>query len=363
MTLKNDSAGEKPVRSTADLAARLGLSRWAVSRAINGRGGVSRETVERVRRAMGEHDFEPDPLARGLRGARTRSVGVCAPESSRAGGGLPLAGLGVLERKLRENGCRVWLELACGHPDREADAVRRFLGQRAEAVVLIRPQSGADSTACRLLRRAKAPCMAIDPQAGWPLPSARCDERQAADLVVGHLHGLGHRKLALLGLGAGSRRQAFQAACEARDISWRAQVRTFDEIDLDRQPSGAAALGWALAETMIRRRCAATAIVAGDDWLAFGAMRYLQETGRCVPGEFSIVGGGNLELAEYCAPTLTSVDAQFERLMERAADLLCEQMRAPGQLETDTILMNPLLVRRASTGAAPGDLPRPPSQQ
>jgi LacI family transcriptional regulator len=347
---ENESA---PVRSTAELAAQLGLSRWAVSRALNGRSGVSRETAARVRRALGEHDFEPDPMARGLRGARTGLVGICAPETG-AAGGTALAALGVLERRLRESGYRVWLELACGQPDREAEAARRFGALRAEATVFIRPHFQANSAACKLLRRAKTPCLVIDPAAEIPLPAARFDERQAADLIVGHLHGLGHRKLAALGLGSGPRRDALQAACEAKGISWRTQVRLFDAMDLERQPSGAAAWGWALAEAMIRRRCAATGIIAGDDWLAFGAMRYLQEAGRSVPGEFSVVGHGNLELAEYCAPALTSVDPQFEQLVERGAELLCAQMRSPGRLETETLLINPLLVRRASTGPPPG---------
>ena len=63
--------------TTAALAKHLGISRWTVSRVLNGHSGVKAETVRRVRQAIDELDFQPSALARGLRGGQTTTVGVC----------------------------------------------------------------------------------------------------------------------------------------------------------------------------------------------------------------------------------------------------------------------------------------------
>src|SRR2546423_9625848 len=68
---------KKSIHSTAELARHLGLSRWSVSRAINGQDGVSAATAEQVRAAMEEFGFAPSVHGRGLRGLRTGVIGIC----------------------------------------------------------------------------------------------------------------------------------------------------------------------------------------------------------------------------------------------------------------------------------------------
>ena len=71
-----DAHWPEPIVSTADLARRLNISQWAVSRAINGHKGVSEKTRQAVFDAMKESGFRPNPLARGLRGRGSRMIGV-----------------------------------------------------------------------------------------------------------------------------------------------------------------------------------------------------------------------------------------------------------------------------------------------
>ena len=66
--------GRRP--TIRDVAARAGVSHQTVSRVINGREEVAPETRRRVRAAIRQLRYVPSPLARGLMGSRTHSLGM-----------------------------------------------------------------------------------------------------------------------------------------------------------------------------------------------------------------------------------------------------------------------------------------------
>ncbi len=348
----------REVVSTADLAAKLGLSRWAVSRALNGRGGVGKATVARVRAAMEEHHFEPDLVARGLRGGPTGMVGVCLPQelldSSRLDHeGLhpqaASAALSVLYSRLAKRGLNS-ITAVSSSGTQEAESLRRLVGLRVEAIVLVQPRFGSRLAEARHLLAGKTTCIAIDPAEDLPCTTLKFDLPQAARLAVNHLHQLGHKRLALLGmLPRGRKAQAFESACSTLGLAWRSQVRIMHLDDVPTVPTGSIAFGWALAETLLRKRAAATGLIAADDQIAAGALARFQHEGKNAPRDFTIIGYGNLEGGSFCNPPLTTIDPQAARLFERAADTLSEQLSAAGQIETQEILINPLFFKRGST--------------
>ena len=75
---RKDSGEE--ISSTAELAERLNLSRWTVSRVLNGHDGVRPETVARIQAAMSQYGFSPNALAQGLKTGHTNIIGICLPE-------------------------------------------------------------------------------------------------------------------------------------------------------------------------------------------------------------------------------------------------------------------------------------------
>src|SRR5210317_1314738 len=78
-TEASDKANGTRIEGTAALARHLGLSRWTVSRILNGHPGVKEETRQRVMKAVAELGFEPNKLARSLRGGRSGLIGVSFP--------------------------------------------------------------------------------------------------------------------------------------------------------------------------------------------------------------------------------------------------------------------------------------------
>jgi DNA-binding LacI/PurR family transcriptional regulator len=106
-----------------------------------------------------------------------------------------------------------------------------------------------------------------------------------------------------------------------------------------------------MAETFLRRRGRATAILAVNDRVALGLMHTLQEAGVDVPAQVSIIGYDNADFTRHTRPPLATIDPRVELLISAAVDLL--QAGVEGNPpRPQPILVHPVLVPRASLGPA-----------
>src|SRR5579883_1019251 len=124
----------KPISSTADLARHLGISRWAVSRAINGQEGVSAGTVAEVRKAMQEFGFTPSPHGRALSGRKTGVIGICFRALDTP---ITVEKIASVQRLVGERGYRPLFELTGVHPSGGMDVISHFVSMRVEGVLLV----------------------------------------------------------------------------------------------------------------------------------------------------------------------------------------------------------------------------------
>ncbi len=364
---------------TSALARRLGLSRWAVSRALNGQPGVSGETRARVRAAAAQAGFEPNAHARSLRGAGPRLVGLTLPAFRDAGGAVVAGelGAGLLVRGLQPD----WT-LGAGEPAGEARAWTHHAARRAVAVLVLGARSAppgggaAASPAWLDLRRRGVPVIFVEPAWGEEpddLTVVRSDHRAAASLVAGHLHAAGHRRVGLRGFGEREqpRALALQAACEARGLSCgavadgagaagdptpRGGARRTRQSSLSVQPARLAVPPRESPSpgpgTARRGQLAATptALVAADDLTALRVLCEHRAAGRTVPQDGSVVGYGDEPAGALAAPALTTVDPQRSQLVARTLELLDELLRDPGGTRAGCLWIAPLLRCRGSVG-------------
>ncbi|MDD2710604.1 MAG: LacI family DNA-binding transcriptional regulator [Verrucomicrobiae bacterium] len=340
------------VRSTSQLAKHLGLSRWTISRALNKHPGVNAKTVERVQQAMRDLQFEPNPLARGLRGGRTGVIGICVQELENHNLTTKIS---CLQKQLRDRQYRGVIEFTMGQPKIEEEVLRHFMALRVEGVVMMAPVQPSLSRSFEQLRQHKIPVVAIDP-ADEAMPGAfAIDRRHAMELAIGHLHDLGHRQFALLGIGENvpfgkTRLAGLDASLKKRGVNPKTHLHSFSEpgpvlADYD--------YGWTLAERFQVNHCQATAIVALNDRIAFGAMRYFQQKGIELPRQLSIIGYDNMGFTGYCSPALTTLDAQVGELIDRATDQLFAQISKEAAPAKTPTLIQPALIQRQSTARAP----------
>jgi DNA-binding LacI/PurR family transcriptional regulator len=178
------------------------------------------------------------------------------------------------------------------------------------------------------------------------------NEPQALDLLVRHLHGLGHRRIGWLGGNAGlgrhaSRFGAFQTALQAMDLPCDERYCAALE-QADRAEGGEAAHAMLVHA---RRRDFPTAFVCYNTLMAVGAIRAWERQGWRVPADISLASADASPDAAAVKPTVTAAGSSPEKLGEAAARLVIESTGDENEVFTDLMLPAQLLVG-ATTGPA-----------
>ncbi len=342
----------KEVNTTLALAQYLGLSRWTVSRALNGHPGVKAETVERVNEAMNALGFSPNALARGLRGGKTGVVGICFQTF-----GTPVFSKKVkaLQKTLLERGYRAIIELIEDDAEAERQVVRHFQSLQVEGIIFVGgPHAENVSLVEELNRNSPLSIVAMDPFDEVALPRVRLDREWAMRESLEKLFALGHRRIALFGIREGiiygaERVRALKDAAQGLGLVWGDDIVEFSD------PSNAGMDyegGRVLAENFLKDGSARTAIIAINDQVAIGAKGMLQESGKTIPGDISIVGFDNLDVAAHLHPTLASVDQRIGHTATQAVELLLEGMDSNGKRPDTRLAIEPHWVDGESIGPA-----------
>jgi DNA-binding LacI/PurR family transcriptional regulator len=338
------------ITSTAEFARYVGLARTTVSKVLNGHPGPKPKTVERVRRALEETGFTPNAFAKGLRGKRTATVGICMENLLTP----PIvAKLAALQHQLRTRGFASLIEvLPAGESQR---VLQHFDSMRVEGVVFIGhflPNELAD----RLveLRRRQMPHVLLDQTEISPTNAVAFDRVAAMEEVTNHLLDLGHRHFGLLGISGTvqsirERLQGIERALRARGLDPAAATRSLDylvprTIDF--------AFGHDLARQFAQIPGRPTAFLALNDEIAVGALLEFQKLGLRIPQDLSIVGFNNQDICQLTHPALASVDQQVDDTVRTAINLLLRQIEEPGY-EDPVARIPPLFVPRDSAGPAP----------
>ena len=307
-------------QSTAELAGRLGLSRWAVSRALNGRGGVSAETVRRVHEALARGEVSPSLLARGLRAGGSGLAGIALPDPET----FYLAGkLGLMAGRLTGRGLEPVFRVTDGTADSERRALVMFAAIRCAVVVVFAARLGRGDAAVQTLEATGSRVIHIDPVIrGLKVDAVAADRASAMRKGVEYLHGCGHRSAAVAGITTGGvyggmRWKGMRAA--ARKLGWAEPTLIPTPEGTDEFEEGARC-----AEVFFGHPGRTRAVIARNDRLAMGFLARARELGFHCPEDYSIIGYDNAPLSAHTDPPLTTIDPNHTELILRAAELLHE---------------------------------------
>jgi DNA-binding LacI/PurR family transcriptional regulator len=191
------------------------------------------------------------------------------------------------------------------------EAVERLRDQAVEGIIVIAPQTTAVSALANM--PADVPLVAVGCGTHTALASVAVDNEAGAERATSYLLDLGHKTVHHLS-GPPSWLDA-----QERESGWRRALAARGARVVEPLKGGdwSARTGFELGQRVVRDP-AVTAVFCANDHMALGLMRALQQAGRRVPQDVSIVGFDDIPEAEYFGPALTTVRQDFDELGRRA---------------------------------------------
>jgi DNA-binding LacI/PurR family transcriptional regulator len=331
----------------ADIAQRAGVTKAAVSFALNGQPGVSAATRERIMAIAKEIDFQPSSAARALTGGKAEAFGLVIDRPARTLGIEPFFMQMV-------SGIQAELSAAPQHmnllftmaedADAEIGMYRGWWAQRRVDGVFVVDLQVHDRR-IPILEELRMPAVVVGtPRGSGALPAVWQDDRPGMEAVVSHLAGLGHRRIARVGGYARYwhsvlRGEAFASVTEAAGLTALSM-----EADYTAEHGAEATVG------LLGSAEPPTAIIYDSDVMATAGLGVAQRMGIGVPDELSIVSWEDSVLCELTNPRLTALRRDIPAVGSAAARMLRE-LTAGGHPE-NVEEIPPVLQVRASSGQA-----------
>lgn len=335
-TMDSSSVDRNRPTTRADVARLAGVSTAVVSYVVNGGPrGVSPATREKVLRAIEVLDYRPNSSARALKRGATHLLGVVVPD---IGNPFYAEFVGAIDAAAHARDRSVLLTLTHKDPDREYAMITNLVDRGVDGLLVLaflhdpRSYTVADTWVPRVVIHEAA--------VGHAFPIVGPDLRQGTEVAARHLIGHGHRRIAYVGGAMPApridfRRMAWESVLNREGLSPAPYVMT----TWDRRGGSEA------ARQLLEMEDPPTAILAGSDLIAIGALQTIHEMGLGCPEDIAVISIDGTSESQYSWPALTTVRQPFEEVSALAVDTLLDPTGRPSSQ------MLPMeLIVRASCG-------------
>lgn len=329
--------------SLSDVATRAGVSTATVSRVLNGTAIVGKGKEDAVRRACDELGYVVNGAARALSSKRSRTIGAVVPTLSNQTFARLLS---AFQSRVHEAGFTLLLASSEFDPTVELNEVVNLLEHGIDALMIV--GHSHDPKMWHRIERSGVPCiqaLSLDKTR----PSVGYDNVAIGRRMTDHLLAFGHARLGIIvGTPPTNDRVADRIVGIRRRLSKDKLTLAAHHVIKD-----AFTVEEARSATLhlLSLPDAPTAIICGNDSLAFGVLVAAKERGLTVPDDLSIIGFNNYDFAAYLSPPLTTIDVDLVALGEQAAAYLLSELRAGPRAPVPRIRAE--LLVRGSTGRAP----------
>ena len=291
---------------------------------------------------MDQLGYQPNAIARSLVSSRTRTLGLLTADFSDYFFTQVIAGA---EAEARKQDYFFMLSSTERNPKDEPVYLRLLTERHVEGILFARPSTEPDDRHLVELLQDGVPIVTT----AYHLPEelftvVDVDNVDGAQQAVRCLLEYGHRQVAMITGPATwksvkDRTQGYKLALTEVDVP--VDPHMVVEGDWSYQS------GYQGLQDILAREQAFTAVFAQNDRMAIGAIRALNEVGRRVPQDVSIVGYDDIPVAEYCNPPLTTIRQPMQEVGAVATRLLIQAIEEPGTVQGE-ILLKGELIRRSS---------------
>ena len=312
------------------VAADAEVSLQTVSRVINKEPNVSAAMKERVQASIDKLGYVPSIAAQRMSGSRSYLIlalndreRTIAQWRAREGNDwvdqMLLGGM----LKCADHGYRMLIELVDTHDDHiERELTAAIASLQPDGIILTPPHSHNPKITA-LLAANNIPFVRVGSRSEGPGIPVSMEDEESARMATEHLHKFGHKRIGFI---AGSPEYNLS---QWREDGWRT---TMEELGLSTKglfAEGEFTLesGMRATRELLQRPDRATAIIASNDQMAFGALRVAEELGLSVPRDLSLISFDNSPGVRFSLPALTAIDQPIAETASVAAELLIATQR------------------------------------
>lgn len=321
-----------------DVAKMAEVSPTTVSRVLNKKMVVRKETEERIWAAIEALGYQPDASARALITGQTGAIGIVVRDICDPFFSSIVQGVTYLANA---NGYSSFLCNLVAEPE-EAFYVRLVHEKRVDGIVLT--TSHIPDEQIILVREHGMPLVLINRRMEG-VASVCTDNHKGGYEATCHLIELGHREISYIGVppyvkSGIPRRKGYERALRENNLPLDSNLVVVEENSADG--------GYRAAMALLSRGETATAVFVYDDLMAIGAMRAYQEMGLRVPEDVAVVGYDDIPLATHITPPLTTVRQDKQAMGIEAMRMLIKLMQGEDLPESEVVMQPELIVRCSS---------------
>lgn len=322
----------RPTPTLHDVAKLSGFSTATVSRCLNFPSRVSDKTRDTVLAAIADLGYSPNFGARAMAAQRTNTIGAIIPTMENS---IFARGIQAFQEELDAHGYNLMVASSSYRQDLEEQQIRTLVARGADALLLVGHER--DPTVYRFLDAQQVPALvtwAFD--RSKPRPSIGFDNRLSMRKLARDVLRLGHRRLALISADVSANDRA-SARLDGIIEALREAGLSRGDLTIIETSYGIESGAVAFADLM-QKEAAPTAVFCGNDVLAVGAVGKARDMGIAVPGDVSIIGFDDIELAQVAFPKLTTVHVPHREMGRKAARALVNVLQDGVEIEAEELV-------------------------
>jgi DNA-binding LacI/PurR family transcriptional regulator len=325
--------------TSAEVAARAGVSQSAVSRVFTPGASASAKTVEKVKQAAKELGYQPNSLARAMVSGKSRIIGLVVAYLENQF--YPMA-LEKLSNALQAKGYHLLVFTAPNSSEGVDAVIEDLMGYQVDGIIAASVSMSSDLAG--RARSAGIPVVLFNRgQDGNGLHNVTSANTEGAEIATQFLIDGGHNRIAHIAGWQGSstgrdRQTGFLNAMDAAGLSPFAVI--------DGMYNRTVAMD--SARQLVSGRTAPTAIFVGNDHMAFGVIDALRALGITPGRDISIVGYDDVPLAAWEAYDLTTIRQPLNRMVKATVDILTSQIETGAATAQKHELLGQLILRSSA---------------
>lgn len=330
-----------PIITIKDVARELGVSYSSISRALNGKEGVSKETRDKILEAAERMGYQPNDLARGLVNKISNTVGVIVPDILNPFFGEIVAGITDASN---ENEYNIFLCVSGWNPKIEKEYFNTLRKKRVDGIILKSAGKNED------YEDVKSPLMIIERYSKYhEYDSVEVDNELGGYLAAKHLLDCGYRNIAIITgkedyFASQRRLKGAEKALEKNGIALNKGLVIEGSFSIEG--------GRKAAKLLFESGHTIDAIFCMNDLIALGALQYCNEHDINVPDKVGVIGYDNISYAELPQIQLTTIHQPKYELGKMLFETLLEEIKnKDNSRPTRKIILNPELKIRKTTKA------------